>query len=109
MTTTPKSSRERRHASPSEATTGSDIEEGAPPPPPSGYRLIPAPRVFFPAAGLLVLFAYVLARPLMLVSQLPTREGLPVAMALVFVSLFIIVSRRKVWLIFSSSLIPMPP
>jgi hydrogenase-4 component E len=46
-------------------------------------------------AGLLVLFAYVLARPLMLVSQLPTREGLPVAMALVFVSLFIIVSRRK--------------
>lgn len=46
-------------------------------------------------AGLLVLFAYVLARPLMLVSQLPTRGGLPVAMALVFVSLFIIVSRRK--------------
>jgi hydrogenase-4 component E len=46
-------------------------------------------------AGLLVLFAYVLARPLMLVSQLPTREGLPVAMALVFISLFIIVSRRK--------------
>ncbi len=46
-------------------------------------------------AGLLVLFAYVLARPLMLVSHLPTRGGLPVAMALVFVSLFIIVSRRK--------------
>jgi hydrogenase-4 component E len=46
-------------------------------------------------AGLLVLFAYVLARPLMLISQLPTREALPAAMALVFVSLFIIVSRRK--------------
>lgn len=46
-------------------------------------------------AGLLVVFAYVLARPWMLVSTLPTREGLPVAMAILFVSLFIIVSRRK--------------
>jgi hydrogenase-4 component E len=46
-------------------------------------------------AGLLVLFAYVLARPLMAVSQLPTREGLPSAIALLFVSLLIIVSRRK--------------
>lgn len=46
-------------------------------------------------AGLLVAFAYVLARPWMLVSRLPTREGLPVAMGLIFVSLFIIVSRRK--------------
>lgn len=46
-------------------------------------------------AGLLVVFAYVLARPWMLVSTLPTREGLPVAMSLLFVSLFIIVSRRK--------------
>jgi hydrogenase-4 component E len=47
------------------------------------------------AAGLLVLFAYVLARPWMMLSDLPTREGLPLAMALLFVSLFIIVSRRK--------------
>lgn len=47
------------------------------------------------AAGLLVLFAYVLARPWVLVSDLPTREGLPLAMALLFVSLFIIVTRRK--------------
>jgi len=47
------------------------------------------------AAGLLVLFAYVIARPLMAVTELPTREGLPLAMALLFVSLFIIVSRRK--------------
>lgn len=46
-------------------------------------------------AGLLVLFAYVLARPWVMVSALPTREGLPLAMALLFVSLFIIVSRRK--------------
>jgi hydrogenase-4 component E len=46
-------------------------------------------------AGLLVLFAYVLARPWMMVSELPTREGVPLAMALLFVSLFILVSRRK--------------
>jgi hydrogenase-4 component E len=46
-------------------------------------------------AGALVLFAYVLARPWVLVSNLPTREGLPLAMALLFVSLFIIVSRKK--------------
>lgn len=46
-------------------------------------------------AGLLVLFAYVLARPWVMVSGLPTREGLPLAMALLFVSLFIIVSRKK--------------
>jgi hydrogenase-4 component E len=46
-------------------------------------------------ASLLVLFAYVLARPWTMVSDLPTREGLPLAMALLFVSLFIIVSRKK--------------
>jgi hydrogenase-4 component E len=46
-------------------------------------------------AGLLVLFAYVLARPWVRVSELATREGLPLAMALIFVSLFIIVSRKK--------------
>jgi hydrogenase-4 component E len=47
------------------------------------------------AAGLLVLFAYALARPWMAVTVLPTRAGLPLAMALLFVSLFIIVSRKK--------------
>jgi hydrogenase-4 component E len=47
------------------------------------------------AAGLLVLFAYALARPWMAVTTLPTRAGLPLAMALLFVSLFIIVSRKK--------------
>ena len=46
-------------------------------------------------ASLLVLFAYVLARPWVMVSRLPTREGLPLATALLFVSLFIIVSRKK--------------
>jgi hydrogenase-4 component E len=46
-------------------------------------------------SGLLVLFAYGLARPWMAVSQLPTRAGLPIAMGLLFVSLFIIVSRKK--------------
>lgn len=46
-------------------------------------------------SGLLVLFAYGLARPWMTVSQLPTRAGLPIAIGLLFVSLFIIVSRKK--------------
>ena len=46
-------------------------------------------------ASLLVLFAYLLARPWMMVSELPTREGLPLATALLFVSLFIVVSRKK--------------
>ena len=47
------------------------------------------------AAGLLVMFAYVLSRPWMAVTTLPTREGLPLAIGLLFISLFIIVSRRK--------------
>ncbi len=46
-------------------------------------------------AGLLVLFAYVLSRPLVAIADLPTREALPLAMALLFVSLFIVVSRKK--------------
>jgi hydrogenase-4 component E len=46
-------------------------------------------------AGLLVLFAYLLARPWVMVSELPTREGLPLAMGLLLVSLFIIVRHRK--------------
>jgi hydrogenase-4 component E len=46
-------------------------------------------------AGLLVMFAYVLARPWVMLSDLPTREGLPLAMGLLFVSLFIVVSRRR--------------
>jgi len=45
--------------------------------------------------GLLVLLAYVCTRPLLAVSRLPTRMGLPLAMGLVFVTLFVIVSRKK--------------
>src|SRR5262245_3798536 len=39
--------------------------------------------------GLLVLLAYVVTRPLVTVSQLPTRAGLPLAMGVIFVSLFV--------------------
>jgi hydrogenase-4 component E len=46
-------------------------------------------------AGLLVLFAYAIMRPVVAVSQLPTRTGLPLAMGLVLVSLFVVVSRKK--------------
>jgi hydrogenase-4 component E len=45
--------------------------------------------------GLLVLFAYAVTRPLVAVSQLPTRAGMPLAMGLVFVSLFVLISRKK--------------
>jgi hydrogenase-4 component E len=45
--------------------------------------------------GLLVLLAYVVARPLVALSQLPTRAGMPLAMGLCFVSLFVIISRKK--------------
>ena len=46
-------------------------------------------------SGLLVLLAYVVARPLVLVSDLPTRGGLPLAMGLVFVGLFVVIIRKK--------------
>ena len=46
-------------------------------------------------AGALVLFAYVIARPWMTITTLPTRQGLPLALALLFVSLLIVVSRKK--------------
>jgi hydrogenase-4 component E len=46
-------------------------------------------------AGLLVLLAYVVTRPLMLVSELPTRNGIPLAMGLIFVGLFVVLSRKK--------------
>jgi hydrogenase-4 component E len=45
--------------------------------------------------GLLVLLAYVITRPLVALSQLPTRAGMPLAMGLIFVSLFVIISRKK--------------
>src|SRR6266536_3836220 len=46
-------------------------------------------------AGLLVLLAYAITRPLVLASALPTRGGLPLAMGLVFVGLFAVVTRKK--------------
>jgi len=46
-------------------------------------------------AGLLVLLGYVLMRPMVAVSRLPTRAGMPLAMGLVLVSLFVLVSRKK--------------
>jgi hydrogenase-4 component E len=45
--------------------------------------------------GLLVLLAYIVMRPIVQLSRLPTRAGMPLAMGLVFVSLFVIVSRKK--------------
>jgi len=45
-------------------------------------------------SGILVVVAYVVTRPLVAVTQLPTRAGMPLAMGLVFVSLFVIVSRK---------------
>ena len=45
--------------------------------------------------GLLVLLAYIVMRPIVQLTHQPTRAGLPLAMGLVFVSLFVIVSRKK--------------
>jgi hydrogenase-4 component E len=45
--------------------------------------------------GLLVLLAYIVTRPVLGVSQLPTRAGMPLAMGLIFVSLLVIISRKK--------------
>jgi hydrogenase-4 component E len=46
-------------------------------------------------AGLLVLVGYVISRPLVTLSRLPTRAGMPLAMGLILVSLFVLVSRKK--------------
>jgi hydrogenase-4 component E len=46
-------------------------------------------------ALVLVLVSYSVTRPLVAMSQLPTRNGMPLAMAVVFVGLFIVVSRKK--------------
>lgn len=46
-------------------------------------------------SGLLVVLATTVTRPLVAVSQEPTRGGMPLAMGLIFVSLFIVVSRKK--------------
>lgn len=46
-------------------------------------------------SGCLAIAAYEVSRPLAEVVSLPTRGGLPVALALILISLFVIVSRRK--------------
>jgi hydrogenase-4 component E len=46
-------------------------------------------------AGLLVVLGYMLMRPLVTVSSLPTRGAMPFAMGLVLVSLFVLISRRR--------------
>jgi hydrogenase-4 component E len=46
-------------------------------------------------AALLVLLAYAITRPLVLANQLPTRGGLPLAVGLIFVGLFVLISRKK--------------
>jgi hydrogenase-4 component E len=46
-------------------------------------------------AGLLILLAYTIARPLVGVSTLPTRGGLPLALGLIFVGLFVVTTRKK--------------
>jgi len=45
-------------------------------------------------SGFLSILAYEMARPLTAVVTLPTRGGLPIALALVLVSLFVVASRR---------------
>lgn len=47
-------------------------------------------------SGGLAVAAYEVSRPLAAVVSLPTRGGLPIAIALILVSLFIVVSRRQV-------------
>ena len=42
-----------------------------------------------------LILGYVVMRPLVAVSQLPTRAGMPLAMGLVLVSLFVLISRKK--------------
>jgi len=46
-------------------------------------------------AGLLVLFGYAVMRPLVVTSRLPTRASMALAMGLILVSLFVIVTRKK--------------
>ena len=45
-------------------------------------------------SGCLAIVAYEVSRPLAAVVNLPTRGGLPLALALILVSLFVVVSRR---------------
>jgi len=46
-------------------------------------------------AGVLTLLSYAIASPVVRLSTLPTRGGIPLALATMFIGLFIIVSRRS--------------
>lgn len=46
-------------------------------------------------AGVLTLLAYAVAQPIVALSDLPTRGSIPLAFAVIFIGLFIIVSRRS--------------
>ena len=46
-------------------------------------------------AAILVIVAYSVTQPLVTASRLPTRGGIPLAMAIVFIGLFVVVSRKK--------------
>ena len=46
-------------------------------------------------ASLLVLLAYAITRPVVLASQLPTRGGLPLATGVIFIGLFVLISRKN--------------
>ncbi len=46
-------------------------------------------------AGILTLLAYAVAEPIVALSDMPTRGSIPMALAVVFVGLFIVVSRRS--------------
>lgn len=46
-------------------------------------------------AGLAVILAYAVMRPVVAVSVLPTRGGLPLALSLIFVGLLVILTRKK--------------
>jgi hydrogenase-4 component E len=46
-------------------------------------------------SGGLAIAAYEVSRPLVEIVNLPTRGGLPIALALILISLFVVVSRRK--------------
>ena len=56
------------------------------------YLNVPASLIL---AGLLVILAYAVMRPVVTISSLPTRSGLPLALALVFIGLLVILTRKK--------------
>jgi len=47
------------------------------------------------SAGLLVVLAYLITYPVVRVSLLPTRGGLPLAMGLIFIGLFAVITRKQ--------------